>query len=185
MNRKRSRIILLTVVCLTLLFPIACSDSDTPAGTEETSSRSPEDEAQANLPENDEKVTVVQGVWGNVWFWEGNHMPSPDEGDPSGTITPVEREIYITETAMISDAVAAADPGFYSAVNTTLIATATSDSDGFYEAALPPGSYSVFIRENGLFYADSFSGNGEIGMITVEPDQIQKYQIDITYQATF
>ncbi|MDZ7765838.1 MAG: hypothetical protein U5K00_15710 [Melioribacteraceae bacterium] len=32
-------------------------------------------------------MTISEGVWGNVWFWEGDFMP----GSPDGTITPVIR----------------------------------------------------------------------------------------------
>ena len=47
-------------------------------------------------PDNSYKVTISQGVWGNVWFWEGNFMPTTDNSS-NGKITPVIREIYVYE----------------------------------------------------------------------------------------
>ena len=185
MNRKLPRMISLITVCLFVLFLAACSDNDDAVSTGETGSRAPDDEMQTSLPENDDKVTTAQGVWGNVWFWEGDHMPSADEDSPSGTITPVQREVYIYETTTGSDVTETQDPCFYSEINTALVATASSDADGFYQLSLLPGSYSVFVKENDLYYANVFNGNGEIGVITVAENQVQKYQIDITYQATF
>ncbi|XOV92170.1 MAG: hypothetical protein ACFHWX_18415 [Bacteroidota bacterium] len=38
---------------------------------------------------NGDMVTIEQGIWGDIWFWEGDFMPIC----PSGTISPVERTI--------------------------------------------------------------------------------------------
>ena len=182
---KRPFRMTLIFICLFSLFLSACSDSDDTSPEGEGGDRSPENEIQANLPRNDEKITISQGVWGNVWFWEGNHMPTTDEKAASGTITPVEREIYIHEATTIEDVSSAQDYSFYSEIHTALMATTVSDADGFFQASLQPGSYSVFVKENNLFYAASFSGTGEINPVTVGQDTVQKVQIDITYQATF
>ncbi|RJP81851.1 MAG: carboxypeptidase regulatory-like domain-containing protein [Desulfobacteraceae bacterium] len=175
----------LIFICLFSFFLSACSDSEDISPGGEAGDRSPESEIQANLPKNDEKITISQGVWGNVWFWEGNHMPTLDENPVSGTITPVEREIYIHEATTIHDVSSAQDYSFYSEIHTPLMATTVSDADGFFQASLQPGSYSVFVKENNLFYAASFSGTGEINPVTVRQDTVQKVQVDITYQATF
>ncbi|MFH2067219.1 MAG: carboxypeptidase regulatory-like domain-containing protein [Pseudomonadota bacterium] len=170
---KRPFRMTLIFICLFSFFLSACSDSD---------DISPEGEAGDRSPE---KVTISQGVWGNVWFWEGNHMPTTDENAVSGTITPVEREIYIHEATTIHDVSSAQDYSFYSEIHTPLMATTVSDADGFFQASLQPGSYSIFVKENNLFYAALFSGTGEINPVTVGQDTVQKVQIDITYQATF
>ncbi len=52
-------------------------------------------------PDNAYKVSIKQGVWGNVWFWEGNFMPG--DGNTSGKITPVVREIYIYEATKFNE----------------------------------------------------------------------------------
>ncbi len=184
MIEKPSKMILISI-CLCLFSLFACSDNDDVSSTGMAGDRSSENEKLAGLPKNDEKVTISQGVWGNVWFWEGDHMPSTDEDTSTGTISPVVREIYIHEAATSADVTATQDPSFFSKIDTALITTTYSDSDGFYEATLPPGTYSIFVKENNLFYANSFTGNGEINLVTIEQDRVQKYQIDITYQAAF
>ncbi len=182
---KRPFKMILISICVFSFFLFACSDNNDISSTEMAGDRSHKSENQSSLPENDDKITISQGVWGNVWFWEGNHMPSTDENSSTGTISPVTREIYIHEATTIADVTAAQDASFYSKIDTALITTTSSDSDGFYEATLPPGSYSVFVKENDLFYANSYTGNGEINLVTIEQDSVKKYQIDITYQAAF
>jgi len=139
------------------------------------------DNNSTELPDNSEKVTIDQGVWGNVWFWAGNHMPV----DPTGTITPVVRDIYIYEEATLQDVTPGTSGTFFASVNTNLITIVTSDSTGFYQAELQPGIYSVFVKENDKFYANGFGLNGIINPVTVEENSVTKLQIDITYAASF
>jgi hypothetical protein len=182
---KRPFKTILISICLFSFFLFACSDNDNVSTAGTAGDRSPENEKQASLPENNDMVTISQGVWGNVWFWEGNHMPSTDENTPTGKISPVEREIYIHEATTMADVTTAQDASFYVKIDTALVATTSSDSNGFYEATLLPGSYSIFVKENDLFYANSFTGDGEINQVTIEQDSVKKCQIDITYQAAF
>src|SRR5712664_1162485 len=77
---------------------------------------------------------------GTVLFLEGNFMP----GTPTGTTTPVRREMRIYVLAsQFSDVVPSGIPGFYRHVNTPLVARVWSDYSGFFEVALPPGKYSL------------------------------------------
>lgn len=80
-------------------------------------------------PENTDKATINQGVWGNVWFWEGNHLPGIAPEGSSGTITPVVRKVHIYQTATLGDVTESPEKGgrFYSAVNTALVAIVQSD----------------------------------------------------------
>lgn len=172
---------LLYLVCLFSLFPIACADTDEPAYTGDTGDRS----SESSLPENDDKVTIAQGIWGNVWLWQGNHMPSTDKDYSSGTITPVKRDILIYERTAPEDAEEAQDSDFYSQIHTALVSRTASDVDGFYEVALPPGDYSLLIREDDRYYAPVYGENGHLNPVTVAPDSVTRHQVDITYQAVF
>jgi hypothetical protein len=183
--KKRLSVVSLIFICFFLFFLFACADNDDGSSIGATWDRSPENETQTSLPENDDKVTISQGVWGNIWFWEGNHMPSTDKNYSTGEIFPVERDAFIYEVTSIDDVVTIQNTSFYSKINTKLITTTTSDTDGFYEVALQPGSYSIFIKENDLFYANSYNDDGKLNLVTIEEDTVKKYQIDITYQASF
>jgi hypothetical protein len=101
-------------------------------------------------PRNTEKVTIDQGLWGDVWFWKGDFMPVG-----FGTICQVQRTIYIYELTDEKDVVRA-EPytSFYSAINTKLVATTESDSMGFFQIKLEPGSYSLFVMEDKLYYSN-------------------------------
>jgi hypothetical protein len=157
----------LTVMCGALILA-SCSDLGLTPGP-------PDD--------NSGKVTITQGIWGNVWFWEGDFMPGPP-GDHSGKVTPVEREIWIYEATRY-DSVVGANGGFYSKILTQLKAKTRSNAKGFYQLALPPGKYSVFVVENSLFYANGTDSNGHILPATVSADSVSKVQVDITYKATY
>ena len=131
-------------------------------------------------PDTFKQVTITQGIWGNVWFWEGNFMP----GSENGTITPVEREIQVYE-ATRHDSVTFAGGSFYRDILTRLVATTRSNRSGFYEVALPPGKYSLFVIEDSLYYANPSDSASHIQPGTVTENQITKVQINIDYRAGY
>ncbi len=126
------------------------------------------------------RVSIPQGIWGDVWFWKGNFMPSC----ATGTITAVGREMRIHELTSFQDVVQTQGP-FYEQINTQLIATAWSDAQGFFQVNLPPGEYSVFAVEDTLFYANRFDGAGNIYPVTVEADKVTGIRFDIDYRAAY
>jgi hypothetical protein len=126
-------------------------------------------------------VTIDQGIWGYVWFWEGDFMPP---GPYSGTVTGVSREMRIHELTSVDEVEPPDYYCFYSAVNTPLVAVVQSGSNGFFEVALEPGHYSIFAVEDGLLYANSFY-DGNIFSVTVEPGEATSISFDITYLATY
>ena len=137
-------------------------------------------------PDNHEKVSINQGVWGNVWLWEGNFMPTTDNSS-NGTITPVEREIYIY-VATRFDSVSFSNSfgsSFYDSILTKQIAKINSDNSGFYQIELPPGKYSFFVKEDSLFYGSEGDSDGHLMSARVGTDSITKRQIDITYKAAY
>lgn len=129
-------------------------------------------------------ITISEGVWGEVLWLEGNHQPGSD----GGTTEPVSREVHVHEPAMQSDVVAATDRpdayGVYSEVNTPLVASVTSDTEGFYEASLEPGTYSVFVEDEGDWYCNGSSADG-LCTITIEAEQLTEYDIRIDYAASY
>ncbi|OGU77796.1 MAG: hypothetical protein A2V93_10995 [Ignavibacteria bacterium RBG_16_34_14] len=133
-------------------------------------------------PDNEHKVSISQGVWGNVWFWEGNFMPIIDPDHAK--ITPVVREIFIYEAT--NDSMVEPPYGtFHTKINSNLIATTYSDEDGFFQISLAPGKYSFFVKEDTLYYANRWDGEGHILSAIVTENNVTKNQIDITYKATF
>lgn len=180
-NRMVQRLLFLSVLFATL--SVACND-DT------TSSESPNSESPCGpnyhapvMPErNGDRVSIKQGVWGDVWFWQGDFMPVCE----TGTVQAVGREVRIHAPTTWNDVVHSGSGAFYSKVNTPLIATVWSDSDGFFQAALPVGTYSVFVVEqDSLLYANWFDSQGRIYPVEVRPDSVTAIRFDITYKKAF
>jgi len=130
---------------------------------------------------NDDKVTIQQGIWGDVWFWEGDFMPVC----PSGTVMAVSREMRIHELTSVEDVEPTGARTFYRVINTELVATATSDSLGFFEVALAPGIYSIFAVEDSMFYVNRFDGQGNIFPVTVNEGQVTGITFDIDYLSSW
>lgn len=154
---------------LALAAVTACSESDNPA-----SPLQPE--------RNADQVSIDQGVWGDVWFWQGDFMP----GTPTGTVTPVAREIVIHElTAQADVTMDRDDPRFIAEIGTREVARATSGADGFFQVALPPGRYSVFAVEGDGYYANLWDGEGNILPVTVVSEQVADVLVNIDYLSTW
>ena len=168
MEWKRSEIfsyLLLTMICL----EAGCGDKD--------KSTCPWIEYPAR---NGDRVTIHQGIWGDVWFWEGDFMPMC----PSGTVTPVAREVFIHEITSLDD-VEMVDCSFYSEIHTDLVAETQSDESGFFEVGLSPGWYSIFVREDTLFYSNRFGEAENIYPVQVIEDEISEIRFDIDYMASW
>jgi len=126
------------------------------------------------------EVTITQGIWGEVLFWEGDFMPI----DPSGTVTPVARQIFIYDATHFS-MVEIEGGGFYSQIGTDMVTQAASNENGCFEVELEPGRYSVFVWENGLFYANGGDGQGFIYPVTVSQGATTRISFNIDYMATY
>ena len=133
------------------------------------------------------RVTISQGVWGQVWLWRGNFNPS--YGCGGGRVKPVQRLVLIYDVALWPDDVVTSDShpghGFFSEVRTRVVDSVRSDPEGFFEIALPAGRYSLFVREYSLYYAKSWAPSRPIGLVEVPEDGVHRIQFDINYQAAF
>jgi hypothetical protein len=135
--------------------------------------------------QNKNKVTITQGVYGTVFFTEGNCMPGSVGSTFSCRTCPVVRKVQIYEYTTFSD-VTPLSPGstFFTKVNTKLIREVQTDANGFFEVNLQPGSYSMMVVENGLFYANRSDGQGGIQPISITTGK-QNATFDINYKAAF
>jgi hypothetical protein len=131
-------------------------------------------------PDTRSQVTISQGAWGNIWFWEGDFMPVG-----WGNIAPVVRTVYVHELTSLQQVDQVSHGAFYRAIHTNLIDSVQSNSTGFFQIPLDAGQYSFFIKEDSLYYANAFDGFGHILPATIKKDSLTKVQIDITYKATF
>lgn len=141
------------------------------------------DAAASRPPDNHKLVTIKQGIWGNVWLWQGDFMPGPG-GSKRGNVTAVRREVRVYAPTSAQDLKPTNGTSF-TKVKSRLIKKVKSGKNGFYQVSLPPGRYSVFVKEGSTLYANWFDGNGNILPVVVVKDSVTKFQIDITSGATY
>ena len=139
---------------------------------------------QAAYAANQGKVTITAGVWGTVSQMSGNCMPIVGPGSTCRHCA-VQRTVRFYEYTLRSQATAAPNTsGFYSSFNTQLVREVPADPLGFYQANLPPGTYTMVIVENGLLYANGIDASNGINPVTVTSGLTQRNFIS-TYQAVF
>lgn len=138
---------------------------------------------ESQLPPDDQTaITIKQGIAGKVWFWEGDFMP----GDPpTGTITPVKRDVLVHMPTHIDSVEQPGFSPFYTSISTSLVAETSSNDSGFFQIHLEPGQYSIFVLEDTLFYANGFNGQGIIYPVSVYNDSVTQIDFDITYASTW
>lgn len=131
-------------------------------------------------PRNSQKVTIDHGLWGDIWFWSGNFMPVG-----RGKICQVKREVLIYGPTTYNDVERVNYSSFFTAINTKLIATTESDENGFFQIELEPGTYSVFIQENSMFYSNRSNSEGIIFPVIIDSGKVSEVRIDINYKASY
>lgn len=145
------------------------------------------------VPELDENlVGINQGVCGTVLFWEGDFMPTFPENEAQGDIYPVVRDVCIFEAVLHDDIEwieVEIPPSGYARlatdVPTALVKVVHSNRNGYFEAGLRPGLYSIFVREGGYYYANLVDQGGYVFPVEVKENEVSKITFDITYMATF
>jgi hypothetical protein len=128
---------------------------------------------------------VKQGVKGMVYFQRGNQMPSPDS---PGRITKgkgVARRIAFFELTKVDQAEEAKQGGFFKNIKTRLIKETRSNAEGCFVVSLPPGKYSMMVWEEGYWYANSYSGDGQIMEVEVKPGDQSLIEFRINHAAFY
>lgn len=125
----------------------------------------------------------AQGIRGTVVLKSGNQMPGPGRTPPAGK--PVRREIFVYEPTKMAQMTTRTD-GFYEAVQTKLVKRGRSDAKGRFRISLPPGQYSVLVKEpeKGLF-ANVFDGEMHAFPVEVKPGRFTTVSLEINYAAAY
>lgn len=140
--------------------------------------------SEQDPPRNTAKVSIEQGIWGDIWLWKGDFMPTIGRG----IICQVKRTVYIYELTTMDDVDQIDFSPLFSNIYTDLITTVESDAEGFFQVSLEPGTYSLFIMEGDNFYSNRGSNDGEIIEIfpvSVSTGEVPDVRIDITTEAVF
>lgn len=147
---------------------------DVPEVTGEEAAHEEVEESDAE-PGDDGAPTIDRGVYGTISLYTGNCMPSTADRESSCEVHPVETTVLIREPVS-REAMA----GRYVAEATTLVERTHSDEDGWYEIALPPGVYSVFVEDGDKEYCQRSDDRGRMCPIVIE-DGVSEHNIDIDH----
>jgi hypothetical protein len=102
-------------------------------------------------------------------------------GCPTGTVRPVIREVLFYELTGLDSVVQVGYGPFYSSAGSKLVASTFSNPHGFFELRLPPGTYSVFVREDSLLYSNRFDDDGHIFPVVVRKSEVTGIRFDVNY----
>ncbi len=108
-------------------------------------------------------------------------MPGPDKKPASRTV--VVREIHIYELLTLSDV--EHEGVFITKVNKPLVKTAISDTDGIFKVSLPPGTYSVLVKEEAGLFANQYDQHNNIQPVIVKEKGFVQVAIKIDYEAAY
>ena len=73
----------------------------------------------------------------------------------------------------------------FSMVNTRLVQKLDTNEAGQFSAALPAGTYSVFVLKGGAFFANQFDEKSNIGICRVEVGKQTRLQITVNVDASY
>jgi hypothetical protein len=123
-----------------------------------------------------------QGISGTIVWVEGNRMPGPDTKLPAPE--PVQRWVYVTEVIAM-DKLPAMEDGLYPSLPMEPIDSVQTNKKGSFTIALPTGTYSLFTRENGGYFANTFDQHGNVNPVTVKENNMENITIEINYKAVY
>jgi hypothetical protein len=122
-----------------------------------------------------------QGIRGEVFWVSGNQMPGP--GKSAAPQLGIQREIYIHKVTSIE--IENQTGPFFNEIKSEFVTKILSKPDGSFKVKLPPGEYSVFVKEpNGLF-ANLVESDGKINPATIPLKRFVWMTITIDYEAAY
>jgi hypothetical protein len=122
-----------------------------------------------------------QGIRGQVFWLSGNQMPGPEKKLPPHQ--GIVREVVIYPEIKVKDT--KQTDGFFTDIQVTPVATILSKADGSFRVKLPPGNYSVFVKESKGLFANLYDGQGVINPVTVKPKKYTWITLTVDYEAVY
>jgi hypothetical protein len=122
-----------------------------------------------------------QGIRGEILWLSGNQMPGP--GKPNHPRLGIQREIHIYKVTTVEHE--NQNGPFFSDLKSELVTKISSKDDGTFKVKLPPGEYSVFVKEPEGLFANLIDQNGKINPISVEVKRYSWLPITVDYEAAY
>lgn len=122
-----------------------------------------------------------QGITGKVEWVSGNQMPGPGKqyAKPIG----IQREIWIYQAVSVIDT--KSEGVFFSEINVELIKKVITRPNGKFKVKLPPGEYSLFIKEGNGLFANQFDSQNRINYVNVQRGKFAEFNIRVDYEAAY
>ncbi len=128
-------------------------------------------------------VAPREGITGKLLVASGNHMPMV--GAPPNEPQPLKGTILVYEPTHLSQVTRMGDAPEYTAIHTRQVASIETDNTGAFTIALPPGTYSLFVKRNNHYYANLFDSNNNISLFTVEKGKLTTAKITVSTSAVY
>jgi len=125
---------------------------------------------------------VTQGISGFIYQVTGNQMPmkgKPIQRHGKG----IAREVYIYQATTLQQV--QGQMPLFTKINTHLAVKVKSDSTGHYQASLPVGLYSVFVKEGDQFFASETDGPGIINPAQVMANKVTNRNVTVNIGAAY
>lgn len=128
------------------------------------------------------KLTLLQGVQGQVFEQKGNAMPMKGQKISKGAY--FHTMVYIFEPTSSLE-VEGLKGQICTKVNTVLVDSTMTDTEGKYKIALKPGKYSLMVKFEEGFFVPYFSGANELSIIEVLPKTFSELDIIVNVKASY
>lgn len=127
-------------------------------------------------------LNAQQGIKGSVNWISGNQMPGLDK--PISQPKPIIREIHIYKAVTLTEAVTV-NGVFFTEIKKPVLKKVKSKKNGRFCVKLPPGEYSVFVKEPEGLFANSFDSEGRIQYTLVKKGEFTTINLLVNYTAAY
>jgi hypothetical protein len=125
---------------------------------------------------------ISQGIEGQILWVTGNRMPGPDRQLPPPE--PVQRWVYVTPVIKMNQ-LPDMEEGLYPSLPVEPVDSVQTNKKGNFRLNLPTGTYSLFTREEGGYFANTFNQEGQVNPVTIKDGQVSEITIEINYSAVY
>ena len=128
------------------------------------------------------KVSLSQGIVGQVFEQKGNKMPQVGKAFSKGN--PFPTTIYVFEPTNISQ-VQKIEGNIIKNITTRLVANYQTDDLGKFKIKLTPGKYTVVVGYEGAYFTPYFSTQNELSLIHVVANEFTNLDVIINVKASY
>ncbi len=126
-----------------------------------------------------------QGITGVVTEVSGNQMPMKNAPRSYAGSPGILTTVFVYQPTNISQVNRIETSPVYTAIHTKLVASIETDSTGKFAISLPPGSYSLFVKQGKGYYANLFDTNNNISLFTVKEGKLTEVKLTVNSKAFY